>query len=118
MERDKTNTVVDDGKIRYKKIGGGSLRFGGKIIKPQQIFKARPDEIPEAFKDVIIPLDEVKEKQLTEEAIPAGKVAEYILQPRANSKLWFDVVDSQGKVLNEKALKKEVAERLIADMEK
>ena len=116
MEREKVNIV--DTRIRWKKIGGGSLKLGGRLIKPEQIFKANPDEIPEAFRDVIIPLDEIKEKQLSEEAIPDGKIAEYTLQPRANSKLWFDVVDSQGKVLNEKALKKEVAEKLIADLEK
>ena len=45
----------EPGMVRYRKIGGGSLhiRIHGKIkiIKPNEIFDARPEEIPETFRD-------------------------------------------------------------------
>jgi len=49
MER--TRTAV---KLRYKKIGGGSLRFKKRIIKQNQIFEAYKEEIPKAFWKSII----------------------------------------------------------------
>ena len=54
----KTDTP---GMVRYKKVGGGSFhaKIGGKIgiIKPNEVFDARPEEIPEGFRDAVIPLD-------------------------------------------------------------
>jgi len=49
-------------KIRFRKMGGGSLRYNGKIIKPREVFEAYPDEIPSVFMDVIVPLDELKDE--------------------------------------------------------
>jgi hypothetical protein len=57
----------------------------------------------------------------------AGNKTAYTLQPHGKSALWYDVVtvigkDDKGepilKVLNEKSLKKEVAEKLIEDLSK
>jgi len=50
-------------RVRWRKIGGGShvlRRRDGqkKRIKKNEIFKAYPDEIPEAFRDVIVPVNE------------------------------------------------------------
>ena len=42
---------VDDGRILFHKKGGGSFRtVNGRIIKPNQKFRAHPEEIPEAFR--------------------------------------------------------------------
>jgi hypothetical protein len=106
---------AEDGLITWKKVGGGSLRLNGRMIKPGQIFKARPEEIPVAFKDLIIPLEQVRLKD--EPVIVAAKLV-YELKPRGKSKSLFDVVDKNGKVLNEKALTKEVAQNLIDDLER
>lgn len=111
MER----TDLDDGTIMWKKVGGGSFRLNGKIIKPGQSFRAHPDAIPKAFKDLIIPLEKVRVKD--EPVIAVAKLV-YTLQPRGKSKSLFDVVDKNGKVLNEKALTKEVAQNLIDDLER
>lgn len=46
-----------DKKIRFRKLGGGSLRMPGRIIKPNQVFSAYPDEIPPGFRDVVKPVD-------------------------------------------------------------
>lgn len=102
--------------IRWKKIGGGAFMFNGRFIKPGQVFSAREDQIPKSFRDVCVPLD----------ALPAPPpppplevtVTEYKVEARGKSKTWFDVVDGLGKVINEKALTKESAEKLAHDLSK
>ena len=116
MERTKDNNS-ESKVIRWKKIGGGSLRLkiNGKntIIKPEQRFRATEEEIPEAFRDVIIPQQEIPGK------VPAIQIkAEdpvYTVKPRGKGG-WFDVVDADGKALNEKALKEETAKKLVQDL--
>jgi hypothetical protein len=117
MERTKSDTTpANDGKVWWRKVGGGSLRLSNRIIKPGEKFRAFPDEIPTAFRDVVLPLEDIPE---TGDAKPVNVVkTEYKLQPRGDSKLWYDVVDKNGKVLNEKGMKKETAEKLIQDLEK
>jgi len=113
MERTKVELTNE--KIQWKKIGGGSLRLNGRIIKPGQIFDAKPSDIPTGFRDVVVPLEPIREK--AEPPIEVIKV-EYTLKQRGKSPLWFDIVDSNDKVLNEKALKKAEAEQLIVDLSK
>ena len=104
--------------ITWKKVGGGSLRFNGQIIKPGQTFKARDSEISPTFRDVIIPLEAIP-GVAPDPGRPAkvitADVVEYKLNARGTGG-WYDVVDVNGKVLNEKALKKDVAEKLIKDL--
>ena len=120
MERSKN---IDPNAIGWKKLGGGSLHvnIGGKvqIIKPGQTFYALEDEIPLSFRDTIVPVDPVgkskavvkKEKDLEDKAT----ASEYKLQHR-NGK-WWDVVNEDGKIQNEKALDKEAAEELLASLQ-
>ncbi len=103
----------EDGSIMWKKVGGGSLRLNGKIIKPGQQFRAHPNAIPAAFKDLIIPLESIPKKD--EPPMIVTKTV-YEIKPRGKSKSLFDVVDKNGKVLNEKALTKEVAQKLVEDL--
>ena len=110
MER--TNT---DQKIRFKKTGGGSLRLGGKIYKPNQTFMAYPYEIPDAFKDVIVPVDPNAVAREEEKKF-LGKTHEYTLKARSSGG-YYDVVDSNGKVKNEKALRHAAALDLIRSLE-
>ncbi|HUS86338.1 MAG TPA: hypothetical protein VMW53_02485 [archaeon] len=117
--------------IRWKKVGGGSIRgtFNGvkQIIKPGQIFLARPSEISANFRDVVIPQESIPGDVSTLGAImPEIKAVavEYKLKPRENGiKLeqrgkgpWYNVLDPDDKVLNEKALKKDAAVQLIEDL--
>jgi hypothetical protein len=106
-------------KIRYRKVGGGSLRLsiGGqnRIIKPNEVFSAFPNEIPQAFKDTCIPLDSLPK---VEEAKPQPVKTTFSLKPRGKSKSLFDVVDSLGKVINDKPLPKAIAEQLVSDLGK
>ena len=119
MERTKKAAEpLNDGRIRYKKIGGGSLRWNRKIIKPGEIFLANPKDIPDGFKDVIIPMDAIPTSETPVEDVK-GTQSQYTMVPRGKSKSLFDIVDSQGKRVNgEKALSKEVATKLIKDLQK
>ena len=107
-----------NGEILWKKIGGGSLSIQGRIIKPGQTFRARPDEISKGFMDTVIPMEPIPEGAKApdplKEVIP-GEAAKYTLKTRGKG--WYDIVDASGKVLNEKALKKEMAEQLLKDLE-
>ena len=127
MER--TNNA--EGTIKWRKEGGGSFRMAsGKIIKPGQVFLARPDEIPEGFLDTVVPLEDSPDIPVTPvrgvRARPAGKKdpdeltievakTEYLLKSRGGG--WYDVVDSNDKVLNTKALKRQAALDLIKSLE-
>jgi hypothetical protein len=112
MERTKK---TEDGKIKWVKQGGGSFRMtSGKIIKPGQTFFAHPNDIPEGFRDTIVPLDKLPPE--TSDTIDVVKT-EYKVQQRGESNLWYDVVDGEGKVINEKALKRTAALELIKALE-
>ena len=122
MERTKAPDTNSESKvIRWKKVGGGSFRpttgpLKGRIIKPGQIFKAAVEDIPASFRDVIIALQEIPgEKPST----PPVKGIEpvYTVKSRGSGG-WYDVVDAKGKALNEKALKKDIAEKLVQDLAK
>jgi hypothetical protein len=120
MER--TKSEVTTGKVRYKKIGGGSLRISingrAVIIKQNEVFSAFPSEIPKAFKDTVIPLDPVFEEKVIQTEKPKPVNITFTMQPRGKSKSLFDVIDGMGKVLNDKPLTKAVAESLINDLAK
>jgi len=106
MER--TNNP-EAGKKQFKKTGGGSLRYGNRIKKPGQTFWAYPEDIPEVFRDTVIPVGQGSEQQ--EEPLKVS-TTEYSLSPRPTGG-WFDVLDGNGKKVNEKALKRVDALKLI-----
>lgn len=124
MERTKVNTPEPQ-LVKFKKLGGGSLRLGNRIIKPGQIFEEDPKNIPPAWKKFVLPLSgaEVETwsasiKSPNQAPVIEGKKPTYKLAPHGKSLYLFDIVDEQGKVLNEKSLKKEVAEKLIEDLQR
>jgi len=98
-----------DDPIRWKKIGGGAFYFHRRIIKPGQIFWAKPSEIHDAHRDRVVPLEEIPAEN--PEPINIKKL-KFKVVPRGKSKVWYDVKNEAGKVINEKALKKESAEKL------
>ena len=123
MER--TNNPASEQPIRFKKVGGGSLRLFGRIIKPGQEFKALPSEIPQAFRDVVIPLETIPAEKPVE-VIQTAEKPVYKLKPRdvedsaeSDAEDLYDVVNVKtNKALNDKGLDKKTAEKLIKDLEK
>lgn len=108
----RTKGKKDTGLVRYRKLGGGSLRFRGRIIKPNQVFEAHPGDLPPAFSDVIVPVDKNSGQPVRSKIKPA----EYKLEAR-DSGGWFDIVNAKtGKRMNEKALKRSDALKLVAKL--
>jgi hypothetical protein len=113
MERTKLPgdyKTSQDGKIKWVNKGGTfRMIIDGrrKIIKPNEKFMARPDQIPETFRDVLKP-----EQPLPGE--PELQIADagYRVRRRGNSEL-FDIIDGRKKVVNQKALTEEEAKALL-----
>lgn len=118
-------TAVKPDEIRWRKTGGGFLylRIGGRVrmIKPNQLFDAKEEEIPENFRDVIIPADSaVKEKldkKRTDAPKPKTPVAKLTYEIVTRAGGYYNVVDQDGKKQNEKALRKEKAELLLKSLQ-
>lgn len=118
MERTQESNT---GVIQWRKLGGGSfvatINGRAKIIKPNETFFARPDEIPTSFKDLIVPVDptELSVKQV-EEKVEVEKATAPKFELRHRGGGWWNVVDEDGKIFNEKALKREEAEELLESL--
>jgi hypothetical protein len=99
-------------RIRWKNCGKTLRMAGGKkIIKPNQIFLAFPEEIPNGFRDIIKPLEELPE-DCDSKII---SITKYGIKRRGAG--WFDVVNVEtDKPMNEKGLRKEDAEKLLAKL--
>lgn len=126
VTKEEQAPVIDlDAPIWFKKLGGGSLRLriSGKpqIIPPGQKFKARPSEIPVSFKDVVLPLEQIPTAE-TQKAVIAGKTPVFIkakYEPKEGETFeqsMFNIVNSTGKVLNQKPLTEADADSLLKDM--
>ena len=114
MERTRKATGV----LHWKKIGGGTLRLPGRIIKPNQKFHARRSEIPDAFIKSLICLDEeeLQQEAAAEEKKMAAPEGLYEMKPRGVG--WWDVVKKgDTKPINEKGLRKPDAEELLSSLE-
>ena len=113
MER----TIQPAGKLQWRKIGGGSLRLFGRIIKPNERFFAFTDEIPPSFRSSVVCLDEVKMKQQeTQTREKLEKPEElYTLKHKGGGK--WDIVDEEGKALNEAPLSKARAAELLSALQ-
>lgn len=111
----------------WKKIGGGTFTLSnGIIILPNEVFKAADSDIPQAFRDVIVLIDEEEELVIEEEQmneVPIPVLSNPIGNPkrnveaiqRANSNWWDIFID--GKKLNEKALNKKDALALVQTLQ-
>ena len=118
MQRNKLNTDTSKERPTWIKTGGGSFRFtqDGKkrIIKPGQKFKAFANEIPLEFRDVVQPIDPSQVAIVKEQdKPPEGNIPEYKKVARKGSNNWFDIVNAEGKVQNEKALRGVDADALL-----
>jgi len=104
-----------ENKIKFKKIGGGSFKFQGHLIKPNQIFKAYARDIPRAFRDCIIPMEggTYEETNIVEEIKTDGKPI-FKIEPKGRG--WFNIVNADGKVINEKALRDDEAKEMLKEL--
>jgi hypothetical protein len=104
-------------QVRCQKLGGGSFQLGNRIIKPNQIFLAYPEEIPEAFRDSIIFLEKVPEKPTQQNPTQPANVAKHTYSLKASQEEGlFDIVDESGKKINENSLEEDIATELVNDL--
>jgi hypothetical protein len=94
--------------IRWKKIGNGSFILNNRHIKPGQTFMATVEEIPKAFRDVVVPVEGLPEDPL----LNVKKSSNYSIVEIEGTNTW-NIVDGQGKVLNEKPMIRIEAEKLL-----
>lgn len=109
--------------LKWKKTGLGSLRLAGRtksIVKPGQTFEAKRSEIPKAFMDTIICLSEDKELEFAAKSVKAdvagAKSPLYKIEPIEEKPDFYNVVNKEGKSINDKPLRKKKAEELIASL--
>ena len=92
--------------IKWKNIGKSFRTRGGRIIKPNQVFEVLESEIPQAFRDILVPVEPIP-------AEPVLKVSGSGYQLRHRGNNWYDILDAQGKVVNEKALRQDEARKML-----
>jgi len=92
----------------------GTLAGKPHIYKPGEIFIATEEEVPIAFRDIIIKVD-ILSIQAQEKPIPGFVGAWELKESETVKGDWF-VVNGKGKSINEKPLSKEKAELMLKDM--
>lgn len=106
---------------RWQKIGGGVLWLKNKKrIKPKEIFLAYEEDIPEAFKDCVVLLEENVTPPTDKVAFVRTKKKKtepvFIKQEREDG--LFDVIDQvANKILNEEPLTEDEADQLLYALE-
>jgi hypothetical protein len=101
----------DEGKILWKKTDGTFRLPDRRLVRKGDTFWARLEDIPIPFRDTIVPVTQEGADQVN--GIPAEKIEAvetvYTKLKRDNGN-WWDIIDKQGKVVNEKALREEQAD--------
>lgn len=117
-EEMKVTVKSDTNKlIEWQYIGGASFIFNNHYIKPKQKFTARVNEIPKAFRDVVVPLTGLEIEDIPVIVSEANKPIFTKRKKEGEEDLW-EVIDANGKVWNEVGLKEEVADQFINDLSK
>lgn len=131
MERTKRS--INTSLPRWRMISKGSLRFGNKLYKPNELVYLDEGAIPEKFRHYFVPVDGETIKQVKkQESIPVKVEKPLVQKPEkketikhANSPAsvyriepgegigWFNIVGPDGKKINESALRKAKAEELL-----
>jgi len=99
-------------EVQFKKVGRGSFRFHGRIIKPGQTFTAKPSEISKTLRNIITPLSKIKETPA--EDVVVTKVL--FKKVKREGTQWWDILNEDGKKVNEKGLTEIKADELLTKM--
>ena len=115
MERTKKN--IKEGQVEFLKLGKGTLTlYDGRIIQGGQRFFAYPEEISPAFRDSVELVSESKETKEIFQSDGVVKPTEPQFKIKLLSPGWYDVVNEDGKAINENKLRKPQAEALVEDL--
>ena len=98
--------------LRWQKIGGGDLHIANHILKPNERFWAARESLPQGFLDTIVLLSE--EEGRKEKIEMSEKPSDYGYRIRARGGGWYDIVDKDGKQFNERSMRVDEANEMIA----
>lgn len=122
------------GKSQWRKEGGGSFRMidrqgRHRIIKPGQIFHAFPDEIPKSFLNLVKLISSPEENNavtgLETVVDRSNQLGPYKDLPHAEKPFkialrgagWYQVINTEtGKPIVSKSMRKEAAEKMLAEL--
>jgi len=100
--------------IKYKKIGGGTVTlYSGKVAKQNEVLTAKPDDIPNSFRDLFVALEDEPDPQAP---VKESEIITHDYSVEAKGKGWFNVVDGNGKVMNTKSLREDAANKLVTEL--
>ena len=101
-------------KLRYQKLGSGSIPLFNSLIKPNQVISAYPEDIPVGYKDVLVCIDNVEMQEWAKKENEKALEKESLYELVEKTHGWWDVVNSETKkTINEKSLRKVDAETLM-----
>jgi len=106
MKRTKSRIPPGD-KPLWRNRSGTYTTPDGTRVGPGGLFRANEDEIPDVFMDALIPVDHTPSRDGQPPAL-------YELQKVGVG--WYDIVDEQGKTINEKRLRKNDALELLKSL--
>lgn len=112
-EKTQSQPILKETLPTWKKIGGGTLWLKGHMIKPGETFKSAEKDIPEAFRDMMIPWDGTADSENAKQPEPSAPIL-YSLEKTSDGK--YNVVNGQGKAINETPIEKEAAEELVESL--
>lgn len=105
-------------KIQTYKNNGATFRLkSGKIVKPNEVFQCYEIEIPEKFFNHVNPIDATG--NVIPKTLYVKKESEkpsYQFTAVERSPGWWDVVNESEKPINETALRKADADKLIQSL--
>lgn len=107
--------VPVDTRLRWKKVGGGTLTFRNRYVKPGEIILAHAEELPKAFMDTLVCLDKDQLGKVQEVKRKETHTPEILYTIKKEGKGWW-VVNATGKPLNEEPLTQPQAEELMKAM--
>lgn len=98
-------------EIKYRKLGGGSLRIGRRIIKQGQVFSCNPDLLSEGILMYLEVVGKVSTAKKSKEIVENIEKRDYILY--AFGKGWYGIKDNNGKLISEKKMRRSDAEEML-----
>ena len=104
-----------EGEIRWRKISGTLTLKDKTVIKPGQTFMARPEDITKVFRDTVVPVN--PEDLLGSETSMSPVELEppsYTIKSCTPGR--YNVLDGQGKAVNEKPMSLDDAKRLVENL--
>lgn len=112
MEKRSTKTQE---KFYWVRTTAGNVYVNDERHTKGEVFIADPADVPKGALDVVKRCN--KDGSLHQEPVKKAKSQTYEMQSRGKSKTWWDVLDGNGKRINDRALSKKDAAMLLKELQ-